>query len=169
MCRLKVDGPEDTWQRLQETLVWFEETQAEGGYRAYYAKDPKRGTMQGGNIPGGLGIDREFFESILVPQIMLYGFLGFEPTPSGFRIHPRLPKTWPEAKITRVHLHDVVLDLTVKADGTIVLNTDRASGLPVVIELPRGQWQTKAPGARIEGSRVTLSLPAGVTEFSLAR
>ena len=169
MCRLKVDGPEDTWQRLQETLAWFEETQAEGGYRAYYAKDPKRGTMQGGNIPGGLGIDREFFESILVPQIMLYGFLGFEPTPSGFKIHPRLPKTWPEAKITRVHLHDVVLDLAVKADGTIVLNAGRASDLPVVIELPRGQWQTKAPGARIKENRITLPLPAGVTEFSLAR
>lgn len=169
MCRLKVDGPEDTWQRLQETLAWFEETQAEGGYRAYYAKDPKRGTMQGGNIPGGLGIDREFFESILVPQIMLYGFLGFEPTPSGFKIHPRLPKTWPEAKITRVHLHDTVLDLAAKADGTIVLNADRASDLPVVIELSPGNWQTQAPGARLEGSRVTLSLPAGVTEFSLAR
>ena len=77
MCRLKVDGPDDAWQRLREILDWFHETQLEGGYRAYYTKDPARGTMQGGNVAGGLGLDREFFESILVPQVMLYGFLGF--------------------------------------------------------------------------------------------
>ena len=62
MSRLKVDGPDDAWARLQELLAWFDETQAEGGYRRYYAKDPARGTMQGGNVPGGLGLDKEFFE-----------------------------------------------------------------------------------------------------------
>ena len=30
MCRLKVDGPEDAWKRLQEILVWFDEVQAGG-------------------------------------------------------------------------------------------------------------------------------------------
>ena len=62
MARLKVGGPDDAWQRLQEILVWFDETQAAGGYRAYYER-PARGTMQGGNVPGGLGLDKEFFES----------------------------------------------------------------------------------------------------------
>jgi hypothetical protein len=44
----------------------------------------------GGGPPGGLGIDEEFMESVLVPQVMLYGFLGFEPTAEGwfFRIEP---------------------------------------------------------------------------------
>jgi hypothetical protein len=169
MCRLKVDGPDDTWRRLQEILVWFDETQAEGGYRAYYGKDPARGTMQGGNVPGGLGLDREFFESILVPQVMLYGFFGFEPTPSGFKIHPRLPKDWPEAMITRVHLHDVVLDLAARADGKIVIRADRPSDLPVIIELPKGNWQTKAPGAQADGNRIILPLPADAIEISPAR
>ncbi len=169
MCRLKVDGPDDTWKRLQEILVWFDTVQAGGGYRAYYGRNASRGTMQGGNVPGGLGLDREFFESILVPQVMLYGFLGFEPTASGFKIHPRLPKDWPEATITRVHLHDVVMDLTAKADGTVTIRPDRASSLPALIELADGNWQTKAPGAQVPGNRILLPLSAGAIELSPVR
>ena len=147
MCRLKVDGPDDAWARLQQILAWFDETQAEGGYRRYYAKDPSRGTMQGGNVPGGLGLDREFFESVLVPQVMLYGFLGFEPTPGGFKIEPRLPKDWPELTITRVHLHDLVLSITAKATGTIELQVEGASDLPLVVELPDPKWKVAGPPA----------------------
>jgi hypothetical protein len=165
MCRLKVDGPDDTWNRLQEILVWFGEVQAEGGYRAYYSKDPRRGTMQGGNVPGGLGLDKEFFESILVPQVMLYGFLGFEPTPEGFRIHPRLPKDWPEMTITRLHLHKVVLDLTARANGSIAIRADRATETTINIELPKGNWQTQAAGAVIQDGRIQLRLPEGLTEL----
>ena len=88
MARLKTAGPDDAAARLAEITKWFDETQAEGGYRAYYGKDPARGTMQGGNVPGGLGLDKEFFESVLVPQVMLYGFLGFRPTADGFAIDP---------------------------------------------------------------------------------
>lgn len=165
MCRLTVDGPDDTWTRLQEVLAWFDETQAEGGYRAYYSKDPQRGTMQGGNVPGGLGLDKEFFESILVPQVMLYGFLGFEPTPLGFRLSPRLPKAWPELTITRVHWHDLVLDLTAKADRTLVIRSDRPSEFPVTLELPEGAWATPAAGARVEGQQMIVPLIAGSIEI----
>ena len=31
-------------------------------------------------MPGGLGLDKEFFESILPPQVMIYGFLGLKPS-----------------------------------------------------------------------------------------
>ena len=157
MCRLKVDGPEDTWKRLQEVLQWFQETQAAGGYRAYYAQDPARGSMQGGNVCGGLGLDNEFFESILVPQVMLYGFLGFAATPEGFRLDPQLPKAWPELTITRIHLHEFVMDLTARADGTIVIRMENASALPVLIELPdRPSGKTRTlyvPAARAEEVR----------------
>jgi hypothetical protein len=166
MCRLKVDGPNDAWQRLREILQWFHETQLEGGYRAYYAKDPARGTMQGANVAGGLGLDKEFFESILVPQVMLYGFLGFAPTPEGFRLHPCLPKDWPELTITRMHLHELVLDLTARADGTILVRSEGASDLPIIIELPEGTWSTKSPGARVEAGRITLPIVAGLTELT---
>ena len=117
MARLKTAGPDDAASRLHEICSWFAETQAEGGYRAYYGKDPSRGSMQGGNVPGGLGLDKEFFESVLVPQVMLYGFLGFRPTVDGFAIDPKLPSDWPSLTITRIHLHEHVLDVTADAAG----------------------------------------------------
>jgi hypothetical protein len=169
MCRLKVDGPDDAWKRLKEVLTWFGETQAEGGYRRYYANNPSRGVAQGGKEPGGIGMDMEFFESVLVPQVMLYGFLGFQPTAEGFKIHPQLPKDWPELKITRVHLHDVVLELTAKADGTILIQADRASDLPMVIDLPKGNWQTGVSGAKLVKNRSTLRLPAKAVELEPVR
>lgn len=122
MARLLVDGPDDAWQRLQEIIAWFAETQAAGGYRAYY-KDPQHGTMQGSNVAGGLGLDKEFFESILVPQVMLYGFLGLQPTADGFSLQPRLPKAWPELTITHIQLHDCLIAITVKGDVVTVRGT----------------------------------------------
>lgn len=121
MARLITAGPDDAARRLNEIIRWFDETQQAGGYRAYYS-DPSRGTMQGGNVPGGLGLDKEFFESILVPQVMVYGFLGLEPTAEGCEISPRLPTEWPSLSVTRIHLHDHVLDIT--ADGKTVTVTD---------------------------------------------
>lgn len=115
MARLATGGPDDCRKRLAEIVRWFDEVQSEGGYRAYYGKNAARGGMQGGNIPGGLGLDKEFFESILVPNVMLYGFLGFHPTADGCRIEPRLPGDWPTLTITRIHLHDRVLEVTANA------------------------------------------------------
>jgi hypothetical protein len=169
MSRLRVDGPDDAWKRLREILVWFEETQAAGGYRAYYDRARNRGTLQGGNDPGGLGLDMEFFEGILLPQVMLYGFMGFEPTPGGFRLNPRLPNSWPELRITRVHLHDFVLELTAKADGRILIRTDCGSEAPMEIQLAPGLWRTQAPGAHVNANHVTIRLPAGALELSPVR
>jgi hypothetical protein len=140
MSRLQVNGPDDAWQRLQQITEWFAETQAAGGYRPYYAADPKRGTLQGGGPPGGLGLDREFMESVLLPQIMLYGFLGFSPQPDGFRIEPRLPTSWPSLTITRIALHDSVLDLTARPHA-LEINCHKASTKPLQVSLAPGQWQ----------------------------
>ncbi|MFM8413979.1 MAG: hypothetical protein ACKOCX_04565 [Planctomycetota bacterium] len=118
MARLKTNGPDDAWRRLEQILAWFREVQAEGGYRAYYAK-PDRGTLQGGGTAGGLGLDHEFMESVLVPQVMLYGFLGFQPSLEGYRIEPRLPAGWPSLTITGIRFHDEVLDVPAHADGRI--------------------------------------------------
>lgn len=118
MARLKTHGPDDAWRRLREIITWFREVQSEGGYRAYYAK-PGRGTLQGGGPPGGLGMDAEFLESVLVPQVMLYGFLGFQPKAVGCELNPRLPKDWPSLSITRVHIHDHLIDVTAHQDGRL--------------------------------------------------
>jgi hypothetical protein len=122
MARLKTKGPDDAWKRLEEILKWFDEVQKEGGYRAYYAK-PGRGTLQGGGPPGGLGMDREFMESVLVSQVILYGFLGFEPTPDGFTINPRLPSDWPSLTISGIRHHGELLDIKALADGRVEVKT----------------------------------------------
>jgi hypothetical protein len=127
MARLKTAGPDDAWRRLREIIAWFREVQAEGGYRGYYAK-PGRGTLQGGGTAGGLGLDQEFMESVLVPQVMLYGFLGFQPSADGYRIEPRLPSGWPSLTVTGIRFHDQVLDVTAHADGRVEVAGGAATG-----------------------------------------
>ncbi len=125
MARLQTNGPDDAWRRLREIATWFREVQAEGGYRAYYAK-PGRGKLQGGGPAGGLGLDHEFLESVLVPQVLLQGFLGFQPTPEGYTVHPRLPRDWPSLTITNIRWRDELLTITAHADGRVeVLRQDR--------------------------------------------
>lgn len=118
MARLASNGPDDAWRRLREILAWFREVQAEGGYRAYYAK-PGRGTLQGGGTAGGLGMDQEFLESVLVPQVMLYGFLGFRATADGYETHPRLPMEWPSLTVSGIRFRNEILDITAHADGRV--------------------------------------------------
>lgn len=143
MSRLKYLGADDAWQRLQEILSWYHEVQAAGGYRKYY-DGTRPGTLQGGGPPGGLGMDQEFFESVLVPQVVLDGFLGFEPTGSGFRLQPKLPSTWPELTVDGIHLHNHVL--VVKASSSAI-EVKRAAGPtgsePTRIELPDGKWKAE--------------------------
>lgn len=145
MARLLTAGPDDAARRLREICTWFDETQAAGGYRAYYS-DPARGTMQGGNVAGGLGLDREFFESILVPQVMLYGFLGFKPTATGCEISPRLPSDWPALTITRIHLHDHVLSVSV-AGKDIRVADETPGGSALEVRAPVG-WTSSSETAR---------------------
>ena len=57
-------------RRLQEIIAWFDEVQAAGGYRAYY-DGSREGTLQGGGTAGGLGLNQEFFESVLEIMIVL--------------------------------------------------------------------------------------------------
>jgi hypothetical protein len=140
MSRLQVNGPDDAWSRLQKITDWFAEVQAAGGYRAYYKADPQRGTLQGGGPPGGLGMDQEFMESVLLPQVMLYGFLGFTPQPGGFRIEPRLPTKWPSLTVTRIAVQDSVLDVTAKPKS-LEIACRKASSKPLLVSLAPGSWQ----------------------------
>ena len=130
MSRLKSQGPNEAWARLRAIIDWYAEVEGEGGYRAYYAK-AGRGTLQGGGTAGGLGLDHEFFESVLVPQVLLYGFLGFEPTPTGYRLNPRLPQDWPSLTVSNIRLGQKLLTITANADGSVeVVETQSAPTQP---------------------------------------
>ncbi|AMV40123.1 glycosyl hydrolase family 65 protein [Planctomyces sp. SH-PL62] len=139
MSRLRVNGPDDAWARLRAILDWFGEVQAEGGYRAYYAK-PGRGTLQGGGPAGGLGLDQEFMESVLTPQVMLYGFLGVEPRPGGLKIDPKLPSKAPSLAVTGVQAQGHVLDLAAEPD-VVKLTARIVDGSPFSVWLPEGRWE----------------------------
>ena len=140
MARLKVLGPDNAWERLQQMLDWFAEVQAAGGYRAYYDGQSRPGRLQGGGTPGGLGMDHEFFESVLVPQVMLDGFLGFRPRGDGFDLQPRLPRDWPELTLDRIRLHGLTLRVTV-ATNRIEIATQGRAEEPLRLRLPEGAWR----------------------------
>ena len=161
MARLKVYGPDDAWQRLKEIMNWFDEVQKEGGYRKYYENRPDRGTLQGGGPPGGLGMDKEFIESILLPQVMLYGFMGFEPEFDGFKINPRLPRDWPSLTITRVKFQDAVLELSASKDRTQIEVIESPVN-KIKIFLPTGKWKVNyknADGKIIESKTASKEIP----------
>ena len=171
MARLQINGPDDAWKRLREIVAWFGEVQAEGGYRAYYAK-PGRGTLQGGGPPGGLGLDQEFLESVLVPQVMLYGFLGCEPRADGLHLTPRLPADWPELTVTHIQYRDHVLDVTARP-GELRFATRVAGREPIRLWVEPGRWEmtaldatgkTVAPPIKVEASQPMMLTPiAGLT------
>ncbi|APW62683.1 glycosyl hydrolase family 65 protein [Paludisphaera borealis] len=160
MARLRTLGPDDAWRRLREVIAWFGEVQAEGGYRAYYAK-PGRGTLQGGGPPGGLGFDNEFMESVLVPQVMLYGFLGVEPRPGGLRLNPRLPSDWPSLTVTRIHAQGHVLDVAAFPDE-VRLTARVADGSEFLLWPPDGRWRI-ADAASAETGPLKLRFRPGRT------
>lgn len=140
--RLRVYGADNAWERLKEIIKWFGKVQDAGGYREYY-KDGKQGTtLQGGGTAGGLGLDYEFFESILVPQIILNGFLGFKPRADGFEINPKLPEDWDNLEITQIHLHNLILDIKV-TKGTISVEAKGNIEQPFYIYLHSGEWNVK--------------------------
>lgn len=128
MARLKILGPDNAWTRLREVIKWFDEVQAAGGYRKYY-DGSREGTLQGGGTAGGLGLDCEFFESVLVPQVMLEGFLGFRPDVEGFHLDPKLPSDWPELTITNIRWHDHVFTIRATAGSAEI----QESGKPARI------------------------------------
>jgi hypothetical protein len=80
-----------------------------------------------------------FFESVLVPQVMLRGFLGFAPAADGFTLDPRLPADWPELTIDRVRFQDVTLRFRVRRDHVEIWGEGGAEG-PRFVRFPAGDW-----------------------------
>lgn len=138
MARLRVLGPDNAWACLRVILAWYDAVRVAGGYRKYY-DGSRPGTLQGGGTAGGLGLDHEFYESVLVPQVMLYGFLGFAPGPEGFKLNPQLPTDWPKLTVDRIRFQELELAIRVARDSVeIRLNGERAE--PLRMALPAGAW-----------------------------
>lgn len=138
MARLATLGPDNAWNRLKEIGKWFDETQAAGGYRKYY-DGSREGTMQGSGTAGGLGLDMEFVESVMVPEVMLDGFLGFQALADGFKLDPKLPSDWPEFTVDRIGYQDSVLTIRATKNAIEITNAVR-SERPSIVRLPKGEW-----------------------------
>lgn len=148
MARVQVLGADNAWKRLQEILKWFEETQAAGGYRKYY-NGSREGSMQGSGTAGGLGLDMEFFESALVPQVMINGFLGFKTYADGFALNPRLPKDWPDLTLDKIRFQQLVFKVSA-SEKKIELRKEGERDEPMFLRLPDRKW--KATWLRDDGS-----------------
>ena len=167
MGRLNARGADDAWKRLQTILGWFNEVLAEGGYREYYKDRKHGGTMQGSGTPGGLGLDMEFFESILVPQVVIDGFLGFAARADGFALNPRLPSDWPSLTITRIAYQGLAMDITAGQGGReISITVSGSSVLPLSVFPPPGEYQVSRARSATQPAgeplRVIVTAQAGV-------
>jgi cellobiose phosphorylase len=65
-------------------------------------------------------LDQEFFESLLVPQILLRGFLGLSPTADGFSLEPKLPSAFPALTIGPIRLKNITLKITVSRQEIVL-------------------------------------------------
>ena len=138
-------------------LAWEKEVHAEGGYRKYYEGGKRGTTLQGGGTAGGLGIDYEFFESSLVPSIVVYGLLGLEARPSGIlSIIPRLPASCPRIAVRGLLYHGVRMDVAVSGKQIEITVKDAAQD-PLRVALQES-W-TGQDLERVDGTFL-LSQPA---------
>ncbi|HOE97327.1 MAG TPA: hypothetical protein PK847_12165 [Candidatus Sumerlaeota bacterium] len=135
-ARLRVLGPDNAWNRLGEIIDWQERVWRQGDYRDYYAA-AGRGKLQGCGTPGGLGIDCEFYESSLLPAIVVYGFLGLDPRADCLAIHPRLPGATPAMTVRNVLYHWTPLDITAGGDS-IEITLKETPLDPIQIQVPEG-------------------------------
>lgn len=143
-ARLKIYGPDDVWARLAEIIAWEQEVKATGGYRAYYADGSHGTTLQGGGTAGGLGIDCEFYESSLLPNIVLYGFLGVTPELDGLHISPALPQAAPDMAARNVRYRDMLLDLRA-GNGFIEIEVKGTPAEPPALVFA-GPWRREDTG-----------------------
>lgn len=139
MARVKTLGADNALPYVERNAEWFREVRQAGGYRKYYAPEHGRGNLQGGNVPGGLGLDLEFFESVMYPQIILFGFAGFEAGIDGFSVRPQLPERWSKLAVDRIRWQDQTLALRVRKD-VIEIAFDGPER-EITVGLPSGRWR----------------------------
>ena len=140
-ARLQVLGADNAWERLQAIVEWEKEVHAAGGYRAYYADGKQGTTLQGGGTAGGIGVDAEFFESSLIPSIVVYGFVGLNPKPEALYINPALPSQSPEMQIHDLRYRSVVMDITA-SNNSVVLELKNDPVYELHLEFPVGWVQS---------------------------
>ena len=78
-------------------------------------------------------------ESVLVPQVMLYGFLGLEARAGGLHLNPQLPSDWPGLTVTNIRYGDHVLDVTATSNSMRFTSRGAATE-PIQLWLNPSRW-----------------------------
>ena len=143
-----VAGAWAVWSRMLDHHRTVREFGGRGAnfYRDYYAAHPELGALQGCGVPGGIGLDCEFVENMLVPAAWPVAWLGIESNAPGvLRIAPSRPPSLDEMGVRSVvyrgHRLDVrhgpgMIDLRGSTLGTVA---------PETLELVfRGHWPPEA-------------------------
>lgn len=136
-ARLQVLGADNAWQRLVEILAWEKDVHMAGGYRKYYEGGQRGTTLQGGGTAGGLGIDYEFFESSLIPSIVVYGFMGIKAQANGrLFIHPNRPQACESIRLENMLYRHNHMDVTV-TNNTIAISVKNRPIDPIAVGFNR--------------------------------
>ncbi|MBU3666458.1 MAG: hypothetical protein FGM15_11375 [Chthoniobacterales bacterium] len=165
MARIRYLGADDAWQRLREILAWYREVEEGGGPRAYYSVEG-RGTLQGGGTAGGLGIDEEFFESVMVPGVILDGFIGFSARPDGFDLDPRIPDALDNLSVTNVAYRDLLCDIEASPGKVTFRVKSGEVDDPLSVRLPPGSWTARILKSE-EVAEDVMDVPSGPQGFTL--
>jgi hypothetical protein len=80
---------------------------------------------------------------------MLFGFLGLQPTANGLIIDPKLPADWPELTITRIHIHDHVLNIMATHGGGLKISGTGPQADVLTVEAPRNVRLESTNGVKV--------------------
>lgn len=121
---------EDLLENIPEDFprFWFAEHDADAQWLSRYLWhhfSKRDATLQGSGTAGGLGIDHEFYESSLMPSIVIYGFLELNPNATDLVMRPQLPAACPDMGAANVLYRGVRLDIRADAHTIRIRMKDR--------------------------------------------
>ncbi len=108
----KQEQIDKAFNRTLEIKEWFFDVKSAGGqgsefYRTYYGGHPERGLQQGGDTPGGLGLDREFMSDAAIGTTFIpFAFLGIEAKGDKvLSVQPAIPSQLEKVGVRNVYYH----------------------------------------------------------------
>jgi hypothetical protein len=143
-----VAGAWTAWKRMLSHHRTVREFGGVGAnfYRDYYAAHPELGTLQGCGVPGGLGLDCDFVESMLAPAAWVTSWLGLSSNAAGvLRIAPSCPRQLDEMGAHSVVYRGSRLDIRHARDVIDLTGSTLATAASETLELFfRGAYDPRA-------------------------
>ncbi|MBM3474664.1 MAG: hypothetical protein FJX75_15475 [Armatimonadetes bacterium] len=134
MARTKLLGADNAWQRWTEILARHREPDRLcGGGPLFRGEGPQRVN------PGAVGVDIPFPESGLVPTWFVHGVAGLNPTVTGLKINPKLPRALPWLIVRNVQYRGLTLDVRVTKTSARLTSTTPGHRFTCQQTFPQGE------------------------------